>query len=168
MSIRITYSKRSHNVQWKSGEIYSFSYSNWLNDPRPLCIFLNVLDGVHPTSGHTWKLFQMINFHYIPRASRRKFANEWKEVYEKSKGNVKLTWDTVKVKYPFLKTAIRRYFFLPKHFITSVIHIPMENIDEVVVLSKAKDFSQRSRDAFLKRYKKLHGVERKHANRRQY
>ena len=139
----------------KSGYIYSFRYNAWRNDPHPTAIMLYALKGMHPTSGHYWNFLQMINFTYIPRTMRRQFARDWLIYMERFNGNTKLTWQMIIGRYPYLKHAVRRYFFKPVYRITKLQEIPFKDMESVIVSTWSKDFSKKVRVSLLSKFRKV-------------
>jgi len=71
MALKIDYTFRHAGITFKSGHFYSFRYNAWRNDPKPLIILLYRITGIHPSTGHQWRLIQAINLNYIPRSHRR-------------------------------------------------------------------------------------------------
>lgn len=153
MAIRRIYKKRFKGVVVKSGYVYVFKYSAWRHDPKPTVIIMYALEGTHPNTGNQFRFFQGINFSYVPRAQRRQFARMWKETMERSNGNVRFTWETVKRRYPFVQNAVRRYFFKPNYYITDIVEVPMEDLEKVVVSTWSKDFSKKIKLSLLGKFK---------------
>jgi len=154
MAIRRVLKKRFGGVVVKSGYIYSFRYQAWEHDPFPLVIMLYALEGTHPNTGHQWRFFQAINFAYIPRAQRRRFAQEWVQTLRQSRGNLRFTWEKVQSRYPYLQGAVRRYFFKPKYYIRNLKEVPLEDVEAVIVSTWNKDYSKRAMMALSAKYKK--------------
>jgi hypothetical protein len=154
MALKIQYKKKLHGVTFRSGHIYSFKYQAWQNDPKPTIIFMYAFAGTHPSTGRQWRFIQAINFTYVPRSMRKAFANEWINIFERSNGNVKFTWNKVKSKYPYLKHAIRRYFYTPGYYISDLNHIPFENMEEVIVSTWSKDFSKKLKVSLFSKFSK--------------
>jgi hypothetical protein len=73
MALIITYKKKSHGITWKSGHIFSFKYTPFQNDNKPLIIVLNIIEGIHPNTGHQHRYIQGLNLHYVPRKDRKRF-----------------------------------------------------------------------------------------------
>lgn len=153
MALKINYNKRFKGINWKSGHIYKFKYQAWQNDPEPVIILMYAFSGNHPNTGHEWHFFQGINFTYIPRRDRTRFAEKWMQEWQKSNGNLKFTWGRVEQEFPYLKKAIRRYFYKPNYYIQKPIEVPMEDIDKVVVSTWSKDFSKKLRGNLVKKFK---------------
>jgi Fe-S cluster biosynthesis and repair protein YggX len=129
-------------VSFKSGRFYSFFYQPYKNDPIPTVIMINAIKGTHPTTGHVHNYLQCINLSYIPRAYRARFVNLWIKTLENSGGNVKLTWNTVVSRFPFLKIAVRRYI-LGKHYIRYQREIQgRADIEREVISTVYRDYSQ--------------------------
>jgi hypothetical protein len=125
----------------------------WEHDPKPVVIFMASIEGLHPNTGHQWRLFQCINFTYIPRAHRKRFLKIWMKELDK-KGNIKFTWKKVVAKYPYLKPAIRRYFFKPNYYIRNLEEIPLDRVEKVVISTFSRDFSKKITTALLSKFKK--------------
>ena len=144
---------RQGTVWFKSGHIYKMTYSNFQNDPEPTIIVLCAIKGTHPTSGNRHNYLQAINLTYIPRAVRKQFTNIWTVLLKRTNGNVTLTWEMVTRQYPYLKLAVRRYY-LDRHFIAGQKEIPLEQIDQVVIGSWAKDYSKQAFIRMVSAHKK--------------
>lgn len=155
MAIRRIYKKRFSNVNVKSGYIYTFKYRAWANDPHPTVIMMYALEGIHPNTGHQWRFFQAINFTYIPRAQRMMFAKEWKIIFERTNGNVRLTWELVKKRYPFMQNAVRRYFFRPNYYITSLKEIPFDDMEKYIISTWSKDFSKKVKSSLINKFRNV-------------
>jgi len=153
MALRHIYRKKFKGVALRSGHFYRFKYQAWEHDPKPTVIFMASIEGIHQNSGHQWRIFQCINFTYIPRAQRKRFLKIWMKELDRS-GNIKFTWRKVISKYPYLKPAIRRYFFKPNYYIRNLEEIPFDNIEKVVVSTFSKDFSKKITTALLSKFKK--------------
>ena len=150
--------KHSTNFQYKglrlkSGHVYKFRYKFWQNDPEPLVVLLYKISGTHPKTEKRWNLIQAINFNYVPRPVRKNFATDWKQAFDKRKGNIILTWRDVKRKYPEVvnSDALRRYVLNPSYAITNLKIIPMDRMEEVLISTWAKDFSTKVRKAIAKK-----------------
>ncbi len=154
MAVTRKFKKRFKGVTVKSGHIYTFGYQAWENDPKPVVIMMYALDGTHPNTGHQWRFFQAINFTYIPRTMRRTFAAEWMRVLERNQGDVKFTWEVVKRRYPYLKGAVRRYFFKPSYFIKDLKEIPFDMMEDVIVSTWSKDFSKKLKVSLLGKFRR--------------
>lgn len=141
MGLVVKHRKKHNGVVFKSGFVYEFHYSAFENDPQPLIIFLNAIEGKHPNTGNQWRLIQGINLHYIPRKDRKKFIDLWMSNLLLSNGNIKLTWKMVKARYPYLQLGIRRYLLNPKYYIRNPREIPVDRIESLVKGSMWKDFS---------------------------
>lgn len=146
--------KNFKGITWKSGHIYKFRYQAWNNDPEPVIILLNSYSGTHPTSGNQWRFFQGINFTYIPRPQRRHFAERWSQEWEQTNGNVEMTWQRVVQQFPYLKGAIRRYFYQPSYYISKAIEVPMEDMEQVIVSTWNKDFSKKLRTNLMDKFRR--------------
>lgn len=154
MALRQHTTKRFKNILWKSGHIYKFKYQAWNNDPEPVIILINSYSGINPSTGHEWHFIQGINFTYIPRAQRRQFANTWIQEWERTRGNFNFTWERVLRDFPYLKGAVRRYFYKPSYYIQNPIEVPMEDIDKVVVSTWSKDFSKKLRVNLVDKFRR--------------
>lgn len=152
MTIQRITKKKFKGITLRSGYPYTFSYSSWRNDPQPLVIFMYSLEGIHPKTGHQWRFLQCINFNYIPRVMRKAFAQDWKKQMEKSKGNVKFTWEMIQRRYPYVGFATRRYFIKPNYYIYKLKEIPFENMEEAIVSSWSKDFSRKIKISLLQKF----------------
>lgn len=153
MGLKHVYKKKFKGVQLKTGRFYRFKYQAWENDPKPVVIFMASIEGIHENTGHQWRLFQCINFTYIPRAMRRRFLKLWLKELEKG-GNPRFTWKKVLAKYQYLKPAIRRYFFKPNYYIQNLEEIPLDDVERVVVSTFSKDFSKKIKMSLMSKFKK--------------
>jgi len=154
MTIRRRYNKLFHGVKVKSGYVYQFKYQAWENDPEPTCIVMYALEGIHPNTNHEWRFFQCINFTYIPREDRRRFARDWMHIMGNSK-NPKFTWEVIKRKYPYIKHAVRRYFFKPDYYITKLREVPFDKMEQAIVSTWAKDFSKKVKSSLFNKFRKI-------------
>jgi len=127
-------------VWFKSGRFYSFHYTKFQNDPIPTVIMINAVIGTHPTTGHYHNYIQAINLSYVSRNYRKKFVDDWLLHYKKYNGDVKLTWETVEKRYPFIKFALRRYL-LKKHFLLYAREIKDNDIEREVISTWLRDYS---------------------------
>ena len=146
MAIRRNEKKKFKGITWKSGRIYTFKYHAWHNDPQPVIILMYALEGTHENTGHQWRFFQGINFTYIPRSLRIQFAKKWLTAWERSGGNMRFTWEITKRTFPWMKLAVRRYFFKPGYYIKNPKEIPKEDIMKVVGETYTKDFSKMKKE----------------------
>jgi len=78
MSFKIYTSIKHNGVLLKSGYFYQFNYSAFQHDANPMIIFISAIKGIHPNTGHQWRLIQGINLNYIPRTIRKRFVETWK------------------------------------------------------------------------------------------
>ena len=154
MPLKIRYKKKTHGVKLESGYFYKFNYTAWENDKEPHVIFLNSVSGYHPKTNREHRYFTAINLNYIPRNSRKSFVEDWMEQMENSNYSAKFTWDTVKNKYPYLKGAVRRYFYSPRYYIRKLKHIPFDQVEKEIVRSWPKDFSAKVKRNILSKFKK--------------
>lgn len=142
MAIRVSPIHKHGKVTMKSGNFYTFKYQGFKHDPSPHVVFINKLEGTHPKTNHEWHFVQCINLNYIPRQDRKRFVEDWMEQFQKSK-STEFTWNLVKRKYPYLKFAIRRYFWKPPYYISKLEHLDtIEKINKTIVGNWAKDFSK--------------------------
>ena len=58
--------------------------------------------------------------------------------------NMDFVWDHVKRKYPWLKIATRRYFYTPGSYIINPEEIPLDQAENIIVSTWAKDFSKQT------------------------
>ena len=140
MALKILMKTKHNGVLLKSGYFYTFKYTAYQEDPRPMIIFINAIKGIHPKTGHQWRLIQGINLNYIPRKDRKQFINIWEKNIEKGK-TVKFTWNIVQSRFPYLKLALRRYMLLPKYYIRGLKAIDVGDLEKEIVRSWSKDFS---------------------------
>ena len=157
MGLRRVFKKRFKGVVMKTGHIYTFNYQAFENDPKPTVILMYAIEGIHARTGHQRRLFQCINFSYVPRAIRKQFARSWVREFERTNGNPKFTWETVKRKYPQLKVATRRYFFSPNYYITKLREVPIDQMENVIVSTWSKDFSKKVISSLISKYRKVMG-----------
>lgn len=152
MPIRRNFAKRFRGTIVKSGYVYTFKYQAWEHDPNPTVIMMYALEGTNPNTGHQWRFFQAINFTYIPRASRRQFARDWTRILQQTR-NPRFTWELCKRRYPYIKHAIRRYFFKPTYYISQLKEIPFDNIEDAITSTWSKDFSKKVKTAVLQKFR---------------
>ena len=153
MALRIQYRKKIHGVIMQSGHVYSMKYIPWQHDSNPTIIFMNSFSGTHPNTGRQWRFIQALNFTYVPRSSRRAFANEWTRVFERTNGNVRFTWNILKRRYPYLSHAVRRYFYSPNYYISKLQEIPFENMEQAIISTWSKDFSKKVKVSLLQKFR---------------
>ena len=151
--LKRVYKKRFKGLTLKSGHFYTFRYQAWAHDPKPTIIFMHSIEGIHPNTGHQWRIIQALNFTYIPKAFRIRFLKIWMKELEKP-GNIKFHWQKVLSKYPYLKIGIRRYFFKPNYYISSLKEVPFEDIEKVVISTFSKDFSKKIVTALRSKFRK--------------
>lgn len=154
MAVRRKYKKKFKGVNVQSGKIYSFKYQAWEHDPQPTVIMMYALDGINPRTGHQWRFFQAINFTYIPRNDRKRFAQDWIHIMGNTK-NPKFTWQKVKRKYPYIQHAVRRYFFKPPYYISDLKEIAWEDAEKAIVSTFAKDFSKKVKTSLLNKFRRV-------------
>jgi hypothetical protein len=111
------------------------------------------IEGTHPNTGNQWRFFQAINFTYIPRSVRKRFLDDWMRILQGST-DPRFTWELIKRRYPWLKVAVRRYFFQPNYYMTSLREIPIDQIEKEVISTWHKDFSKKVKTALFRNRKK--------------
>ncbi len=161
MAIKYHLKKKAAGTTWKSGHIYQIRYSNWHNDPRPVIIVMGLTSGYHPNTGHEHHYISAININYIPRYHRTQFARLWKNEMEKNNGKVELVWDRVQQDFPYMRHAVRRYWYKPSYMITNVKYIPPENIEEAVISTWSKDYSKKLKVDLARKFRRVQKRRRK-------
>lgn len=131
---------REGMLWFKSGHFYSFYYKKYANDPIPTVVMLNWVHGTHPNTGHIHNYIQAINLSYIPRNFRKKFVHMWLPTLRANGGNVRLTWEKVVARWPFLTIAVRRYL-LKRNYIKYARLIPEDKVEEEVISTWTRDYS---------------------------
>lgn len=154
MALNVHTKIKKNGVTWQSGHIYSFKYSAWSNDPNPTIIFINAFSGTHPSTLRQWRFIQGINFTYIPRTYRKQFAKAWVDEWQRNNGRVEITWGRIENEFPFLTSAIRRYFYTPSYYIQNPKHIALEDMENVIVSTWSKDFSKKIKTDLVNKYKR--------------
>ena len=154
MPLRRRYTKTVDAVRMKSGHFYKFRYRPYERDPNPVIIFMHSIEGIHPNSGHQWRILQAINFSYVPRSFRKRFLGIWMKEMERP-GNIKFHWQKVLAQYPYIKTGIRRYFYTPTTYISKMEEIPDEKIHKEVVKGLIQDFSKKVTIGLRGRFAKM-------------
>lgn len=137
----------------KSGYVYSFKYIPWNSDPNPTIILMYALEGINPKTGHQFRFIQGVNFTYLPRSMRRAFAKDWVSVFQRNNGNVRFTYEKLKSRYPYMDHAIRRYFYTPTYYISNLIEIPYEKLEETIISTWSKDFSKKVKVSLLQKFR---------------
>lgn len=132
----------------------------WQHDPKPTYVHMYAFSGTHPKTGRQWRFIQGINMTYIPRAQRKAFVNLWLKTMLQTNGNAKFTWDLVQRRYPYLRNAVRRYFYSPNYYITKLQEIPLdeESWNKAVVSTWSKDFSKKVKVSLMSKFKKALGM----------
>ena len=154
--LRVHYKKKQHGITLRSGHAYKFRYSAWANDPEPTAIFMYAFSGTHPNTNRQWRFYQMINLTYIPRAQRAAFAKDWVNVLRRTNGDTRFTWQLVQGKYPFLKLAVRRYFYSPNYYISKLQEIPYDDkFEKNVVSTFSKDFSKKVKVSLMSKFRNV-------------
>ena len=141
--LNISYTFNKNGIVWQSGHFYSFRYQAWQNDPIPLIILFYRIQGIHPNTGHQWRLLQGVNLNYIPRTHRRLFINQWTWYYKQHNGNIRFTYEDMQRRYPWLRYGVRRYMTKPDYYIKNPVEIDIDNIEEAVLSTYDKDFSKK-------------------------
>lgn len=153
MPLKRVYKKKFKGVTLETGHFYKFKYQAWENDPKPTIIFMYSIEGIHPNTGHQWRIIQAINFSYIPRAMRKRFLKDWMKELDKP-GQIKFTWIKLLARWPYLKPAIRRYFFKPNYYIQKLEEIPIDQAEKIIISTWMKDFSKKITTSILSKFKK--------------
>jgi hypothetical protein len=154
MALKFSFRHRLHGTLFESGHVYNFSYIGYQHDPSPLAIYLYSVSGYHPRTKHEWHFIQTLNLNYVSRNYRKWLVKEWFEKLYATK-NVKVTWDTVKKRWPDIQFATRRYFYRPGYYIKNIKPIDLKNIENVVIGSLYKDFARQARIAYWTGIRKL-------------
>lgn len=154
MAVRRVYKKRFKGITMQTGHFYTFRYRPWANDPKPTIILMYALEGRNPNTGHEYRFFQAINFTYIPRSIRKRFIDDWVRILG-STNDVRFTWQLIKRRYPWLKVAIRRYFFKPNTYINALQEIPLSEVDKYVVSTWHKDFSKKVKTELISKFRNV-------------
>ena len=154
MSLYVLKKKKHGQIMFEAGKFYKFDYRGYNNDPTPVIIFINAIEGIHENTGHQWRIIQAINLSYVPRKDRIRFVEDW-QLYSEKAHDIKFTWKLIERKYPYIKFAIRRYFTKPVYYINNLrILDTQEKIRKEVISSLAKDFSKKIKIELLKKIKK--------------
>lgn len=162
MALQVDYEFKMNGIMWKSGHIYTFRYQAWQHDPRPTIILFYRIRGIHPNTGHQWRLIQGINFSYIPRPYRKQFASYWLEVFGESDGNTRFTYQMVERRFPWLKIGVRRYMYKPAYYIQGPEEIPPHGMEDAIIDTWAKDFSKKVKIDLMKKYHAVKKQVKKH------
>ena len=160
--LKFHHKKKLNNVTFKSGGIYTFGYQAWENDPKPVILFIHAYSGNYPTPPHRqWRTLLGINFTYIPRAQRRLFITTWQSIVgnmpEQQRNNIKLTWPNLIARFPYLRRAVRRYFYTPSYYIKRPQEIPFSDWENVVVSTMSKDFSKKVKASLINKFRDVLG-----------
>lgn len=166
MALQRKYKFKRNGVTWLSGHIYTFKYQAWENDPKPVIIFMYAFAGTHPKTGREWRFLQGINFTYIPKGDRKRFAKLWIKEFERLKGNTRLTYRKVKRRYPYLTIATRRYMYTPAVRIAKAKEIPFTDWQKAVVSTMTKDFSKKVASSLIKKFRRVVGGKKRRKNKR--
>jgi hypothetical protein len=151
VALRKQYKINTLRVPLKSGYLYKFYYRNFQHDPQPTILYLYAIKGVNPETGHKHNYIQGINLNYIPRQVRRTFADTWIPTLSKYDGSIRLTWEHVINKFPFMRLALRRYLLQPG-VITKLQELEIEKIYDEIVKSQIKDFSKQALLDLIEKY----------------
>lgn len=131
---------REGMVWFRTGHFYSFYYSKYENDPIPTIVMINWIHGTHPNTGHVHNYIQAINLSYVPRNYRKKFIKMWLPTLQANGGNVRLTWQKVVQRWPFMRYAIRRYL-LKRNYLRFAREIPPDKVEDEVISTWTRDYS---------------------------
>ncbi len=141
MSLKI-YKEYTHNrVKLVTGHAYSFKYAAYANDPSPIVFLISTIRGIHPNTGHQWRLIQGINISYIPRADRKRFIEIWKREMTYTNARPEFSWEKIKRQFPYIQHGIRRYMLKPNYYIRDLREVPTEMYEDIIIKSWSKDFS---------------------------
>lgn len=154
--LKIHFNWTHNNITFRNGFCYKFKYLNYEHDPYPHIFFLYAIRGTNPSSGNKWDLIQAINLNYLPRAVRKKFVADWGDTLKRSKGDFKMMWKTLMLKYPYMKIATRRYLLTPKNYINNIEYIAPEQMDKEIVRNMVRDYSMaelRRRGRLVRQFK---------------
>lgn len=162
MALTLDLNFRLNGIQWSSGHVYTFRYNAWQHDPEPTFILMYRIRGIHPNTGHQWRLIQGINLSYIPRSHRRLFAMLWVQEYERTGGNTQFTYKNVQRQYPFMKYGTRRYLTKPSYYIQRPQEVPFEQLEDAIVDTWSKDFSKKVKIDLMKKYRAVKKNVKKH------
>lgn len=154
MALKIYKRIKFHNETFRSGHMYTFSYAAYENDPTPTILFINAIKGLHPNTGHQWRLIQGINMSYIPRKDRRRFVEIWKREVDKG-SSLDITWKKIKSQYPYIQFGIRRYMLKPTYYIKNLKYVPPDKWEKEIIRSWHKDFSSALKRKIASRLKKF-------------
>lgn len=155
MALQVDLNFRMNGIQWQSGHVYTFRYNAWQHDPEPTIVLMGRYTGIHPNTGHQWRLIQGINLTYIPRSHRRLFAMIWVQEYERAQGNTIFTWQRVKRQFPFLQYGVRRYMFKPSYYIQNPREVPFEDLEQAITDTWSKDFSKKIKIDLMKKFRSI-------------
>ena len=159
MALGIHKKVKLNKAWWRTGRFYTFQYRAWEHDPEPVIILMYFFSGRHPNTGRQWRFFQGVNLSYIPRGNRRTFVQDWKRAFERSNGNFEFTYRLLSRRYPWMKTAVRRYFYSPEYYIqpplgnNGMYEVPFDEVDSIVVSTFRKDFSKKVKRALAAKLK---------------
>ena len=67
---------------------------------------------------------------------------------------MKFTCEVVQRRYPYLKGAVRRYFFKPTYYIKDLKEIPFDQMEDVIVSTWSKDFSKKLKISLLGKFRR--------------
>jgi hypothetical protein len=156
MAFQISYRFTHNNVVIDCGYCYKFRYVNYENDPAPHIFALYRIKGRNPNTGNFWNLLQAINLNYLPRSQRRAFVKDWTDVLRRSKSNFRLTWDFMKIRFPYMRLAIRRYYLDPSSYIQQLQYIPPEKMEAEIARNMVREYGMAALRKRGKTYRKTH------------
>lgn len=152
--IRFRYNVAVGNVVFKSGNFYEFEYNRFENDPKPMIVFMYLVQGIHPTSGHYHNYIQAVNLSYIPKKLRATWVKRWIDTHWNPR--TQTAREGIRLDYyrdidSYLHVAVRRYFIKGGNIIKPK-DIPFDVIDAKLAGISGKDYYSR---AVLKRAQRL-------------
>ena len=156
MAIKVVYDVIINGIPMISGDLLKFKYHGYHNDPFPLVIFVNKVEGMHPKTMHYHRYIQAINLNYLPKSVRNQFAKDWLEDIDKTK-HPKLTWQKLKSKYGYVvnEKIFRRYFFKPAYYLKGIIRVPRDKLESEISTNWHKDFSIKARIKLYRGIRKM-------------
>lgn len=143
MAIRRIYRSKSGSTVFKAGHFYSFEhYKRYENDPSPLILFMYVVRGIHPNSGHYHNYVQAWNFSYIPKKLRQQTIRGFLRLNPHTPGRlIKLD----PYYFPsYMDLAIRRYLLKPAGLIVGAKEVPFDAIEDELLKIRSKDYSRKA------------------------
>jgi hypothetical protein len=82
-------------------------------------------------------------------------VNQWQHYLDVNNGNVQFTYNIMKRQYPWLKYGIRRYMTKPNYYVKNAVEIDAENIEEAVLSTYDKDFSNKVKQELVSKYRRV-------------